>query len=868
MPMEHIRRRFAEDANLYPELNGSKTQGGPAQPISIASTSKNSSTSSGPSAPPRKPTQKAARLVKRATVILSSDEEGDRPQTVSDSDDSDDSIQIIERPAGNNNHKSPIHARVKNIFETTPAPSSKPPSKTSIQPIPFNPAPARIPIILAPSKFAETPAMQRPNPNPSGGTPITIPFNHTPTLPPPAQKVRPEPVHNLGPPIPGFRNVEEDRYVPPAQVEKELRDLMSGGMNTDLENHVEIDMSQSKVEGFTEGIELLPHQILGRAWMKDREDVTKKAHGGILADDMGLGKTIQTLTRMVEGRARKSDRDDGWSAATLVICPLALVGQWADEIQKMTKLKVIKHQGPSRTKDPRVWSNYHVVVTTYDTVRNEYESFAPSAKDESKASTTKAKKNDDDDDSDSEAENFGRTLAKKPVKKGNKRDALFHVKWFRIVLDEAHNIKNHKTKGAIACCELEAKFRWALTGTPMQNNVTELFSLLKFLRTKPLSQWDTFNEQIAKPVNSGRGAVRAMKRLQVVLQKIMLRRRKDQSLNGKALIQLPKRTIEIISCPFDPSERNFYTALETKMEDVIEKLMATTNKNYMSMLLLLLRLRQACNHPILVAKDYKQDTDAVEPRAVTKGKDDLDADADDLIAAFGQLGVTKKCQLCMTVLSSSNTAEAPWQTHCMDCASLAEEAKKSESDRPSSAKIRMVLKLLKDIDDRSQCEEKTIIFSQFTSMLDLIEPFLQDKGIKYVRYDGSMLPKEREAALDKIKTSNSTRVILISFKAGSTGLNLTACNNVILVDLWWNPALEDQAFDRAHRFGQKRDVNIFKLKIDNTVEDRILDLQDKKRILAAAALSGDRIKDMRLGMEDLLALFRPGGRDDDDEDSD
>ncbi|KAF9541344.1 hypothetical protein CPC08DRAFT_650606, partial [Agrocybe pediades] len=425
------------------------------------------------------------------------------------------------------------------------------------------------------------------------------------------------------------------------------------------------------------------------------------------------------------------------------------------------------------------------------------------------------------------------------------------------------------TKGAIACCELQSKFRWCLTGTPMQNNVTELYSLIKFLRIKPLSNLEAFNEQIAKPVNSGRGASRAMKRLQVVLKQIMLRRTKDQTLNGEALIQLPKRTVKVLTCTFDQTEREFYESLETKMEGVIEKLMASSKggSNYISVLLLLLRLRQACNHPILVSKDYKKDSEALEPKSVEKGKDDNEADADDdLIAAFGQLGVTKKCQMCTIELRPGNTGEGEWSTHCSDCVPLAIEAKRLENERPSSAKIRMVLKLLQDIDERSDSQEKTIIFSQFTSMLDLIEPFLHEKGINYVRYDGSMLPKDREASLDKIRHKKDVRVILISFKAGSTGLNLTACNNVILVDLWWNPALEDQAFDRAHRFGQERDVNIFKLKIDGTVEDRILLLQEKKRALAAAALSGDKIKNMRLGMDDLLALFRPGGKDDDEED--
>ena len=125
-----------------------------------------------------------------------------------------------------------------------------------------------------------------------------------------------------------------------------------------------------------------------------------------------------------------------------------------------------------------------------------------------------------------------------------------------------------------------------------------------------------------------------------------------------------------------------------------------------------------------------------------------------------------------------------------------------------------------------------------------------------------MRKQDREAALEKIRNSTTTRLILISFKAGSTGLNLTCCNNVILVDMWWNPALEDQAFDRAHRLGQTRDVNIHKLTVPDTVEQRILELQEKKRALAAAALSGDKMRSMKLGMTELMNLFKRDGGDD------
>ncbi|TEB32621.1 hypothetical protein FA13DRAFT_1731108 [Coprinellus micaceus] len=661
--------------------------------------------------------------------------------------------------------------------------------------------------------------------------------------------------------VPNFQ--DDYRVYTSHETEKELRDLMGSSMNQDIEE--DVDMSEAVVDGFKEGITLLAHQIVGRTWMRERE--TGKKAGGILADDMGLGKTIQTLTRIVEGKPHKSDKEDGWSGTTLVVCPLSVVDQWKAEVEKMTKLRVVKHQGTSRTTDPAQLRKHHVVVTTYDTVKSEYETYLPPAKDEGQAKLKLKSKSAPGVSSDSEdSDDIVKKLKNKKSKAAAKKDALFRIKYWRVVLDEAHTIKNAKTKGAIACCELEAKYRWCLTGTPMQNNVSELHSLFKFLHVKPYNDLGRFNLDIGKPISSGRGAGRAMKRLQVILKSIMLRRRKEDTLNGKALIDLPARNLEVVSCPFDASEAGFYKSLETKMESTLDKLMSDKSKsagsNYMSVLLLLLRLRQACNHPLLVSKDFKKDAEAVESTpAKSRGGD---AEDDGLIAAFGQLSVIRKCQMCTIVLSPTNTGEGEWKTHCTGCVPLAQAAKRAELERPTSAKIRMMLKILRDIEERDP-KEKTIIFSQFTSMLDLIEPFLKDERVKFVRFDGSMNPKEREVSLNAIKLDPKVKVILISFKAGSTGLNLTACNNVILIDMWWNPALEDQAFDRAHRYGQERDVFIYKLKIDETVEDRILELQEKKRALAYAALSGDKIKNMRLGMDDLLALFRHGGRDDEDE---
>ncbi|KAH7929303.1 hypothetical protein BV22DRAFT_1110033 [Leucogyrophana mollusca] len=809
--MESIRRRLIEDPSMYPEYykGGKASQSSGSSSVISISSSTTSSVAMPPTGKPR------AR-----PIVISSDEEDENP------------------------------------------PPGRPPQVTK----PLSP-----PLTSRPDNFTAATlqkASLKAPPKHAAGVPIHIPSN------------RDIPVSKPVPSNPLWETFDEpddralyDPKTSAAEAEKALRDLVEG--TTSEVDDVEIDMTQAVVDGFRDGITLLPHQVLGRAWMRERE--TGKKTGGILADDMGLGKTIQTLTRIVEGKPRKSDKADGWAGSTLVVCPVSLVSQWASEIQKMaTNVRVVEHHGPGRTTDPTQLMRAHVVVTSYSIVSSEYGAYAPEARDESKskskAKKASAKNSDEDflDDSDDDSA-FARSLSKKKATSRTKaKDALFRVKWFRIVLDEAHNIKNKSTKASIACCELEGKYRWCLTGTPMQNTVDELYSLIKFLRIRPLNDWQTFNEQISKPVKSGR-SVRAMKRLQVVLKSIMLRRRKDHVLNGKPILQLPERIVKIVQCEFDKDEQAFYSALEGRMSNELDKLVNSNEagKHYTHVLLLLLRLRQACNHPSLISKDYRIDSVAAESRPAKN--DDADEDADELAALFGQMGVSgRKCQVCQTDLNSYNTDEDS-ENHCKDCAILAAKARRkslaagAKDLPPDSAKIRKIMELLQDIDERSDGTEKTIIFSQFTSMLDLIEPFLSAEGVKYVRYDGSMTKDKREASLEKIRTSKSTRCILISFKAGSTGLNLTACNNVILVDMWWNPALEDQAFDRAHRFGQTRDVNIFKLTIEKTVEERILDLQEKKRALAAAALSGDKLKNMKLGMDDLLALFRHGGHDDDEE---
>ncbi|KAG8906365.1 hypothetical protein FRB99_007049 [Tulasnella sp. 403] len=653
------------------------------------------------------------------------------------------------------------------------------------------------------------------------------------------------------------------------ETQKELMDLVQSAMGADME----VDMEKAHVEGFAKGIVLLPHQVQGRVWMAERES-GKKA-GGILSD-MGLGKTIQTLARIMDYKMSEDEaivqERKKWGKTTLIVVPNSVIGQWESEAKKMApSLRVLVHANTDRTKDASRFKNYDIVITSYNTVGSEYKN--------SLEGTDKGKgKENNDDNSDNEEFEKAVKMVRNKQRTAKKHQALLDMVWLRIVLgtlddphvgrylsrvpapDEAHNIKNRNAQMSKGCYGLKAKYRWCLTGTPIQNGVEELFSLIHFLQIRPLNDWDTFNTQIAKPIKAGKSGV-PMKRLQVVLQAIMLRRTKTQIVQGKPIISLPDRLLDVVSCEFDEEEAEFYKALTDRTNSALDKIVGQGKLNsFMGVLLLLLRLRQACCHPQLCTKNARVDADAIDPKAKANTKDEVD-EADDLAGMLERLEVREnKCEMCQEVLRPGVKGQ-----FCPDCevqVVVKAKAKGPSTDDgepqqlSSSTKIRKLLELLEKVDKDSEGKDKVIVFSQFTTFLDVIQTFLREEGYKYVRYDGSMKREEREAALDKFRTSSRYNVALISFKAGSTGLNLTAANHVILMDLWWNPALEDQAYDRAHRLGQTKTVYIYKLIVPDTVEQRIQELQDKKRELATNALTGDKLgKRSKLGMDELMTLF-------------
>ena len=714
----------------------------------------------------------------------------------------------------------------------------------------------------------------------------------------------------------------------------ELVDKLKG-MKVDVKQDGEDEDDTEEDDGTVEGlkVKLLPHQIDGAAWMRDKETGTKKTRGvlpkgGILADDMGLGKTIQSIALLltnpkpsvesVKPLAGSKDKPSPFAnvdKGTLVVAPLALIKQWEGEIQnrveKSHTLKVCVHHGPQRAKNFKDLKKYDVVITTYHTLVSEHSS-----------------------------------------SEGALKVGCFGLKWYRVILDEAHSIKNRNAKAAKAACALDAVYRWCLTGTPMQNNLDELQSLIHFLRIKPFDDLNAWREQITRPMTNGRGGL-ATKRLQVYLKAFMKRRTKDilkqdgalKSGDGDATakgkgntFKIVARTVEKIEANFTPEERAFYTRLETRTDKSLEQMMAGNKVSYASALVLLLRLRQACNHPQLVKGDLAKERDTFTngsgsqtPSRKKAGADEIDSIADML----GGLSVaTKRCDVCQTELSSKLSSTGA--IRCEDCqadlenddlkSKVKKHGKKGSRDKqkplrkqhsktrrivddsdedededihPTRRKVNGGVNLLTDneesskasseVDDDSDEDEgdgssseedaagslmmstkirhllsilntdanqhKYIVFSFFTSMLDLIEPYLKRDGLVYTRYDGQMRNDMREASLERLRTHSKTRILLCSLRAGSLGLNLTAASRVVILEPFWNPFVEEQAIDRVHRLNQTEDVIVYKMTIKDTVEARILDLQERKRELANATIEGKTAAG-KLTLQDMLKLFR------------
>lgn len=440
---------------------------------------------------------------------------------------------------------------------------------------------------------------------------------------------------------------------------------------------------------------------------------------GILADDMGLGKTVQALALL------QKVKDQDGPKPSLVVAPTSVLANWEREAERFVPgLSVFIWHGQDRHDEIERLKHSDLVLTSYALVRRDGE-------------------------------------------------ILSEVGFRYVVLDEAQNIKNADSATAQACKSLRCDFRLALTGTPLENRLRELWSIFDFLMPGFLGSLETFNERYEQPIEVA-GQLEVRERLKTRIGPFVLRRLKTQVARD-----LPPKTESIAWCEMEPGQAAFYREVleqgRRKVYDSIEKF--GFKRSRVSILAALMRLRQVCCDPRLL--------------------------------------------------------KLP-----------------SDTSLPPSAKLERFGQLVEELVAE---QHRALVFSQFTEMLELLKQQADQKNIKYLYLDGRT--RDRMAKVDAFNDPSGPPLFFISLKAGGTGLNLTAADYVIHYDPWWNPAVEDQATDRAHRIGQTQAVFSYKLITRGTVEEKILALQQRKRELASGVLGGGTELARALTEQDVAELF-------------
>lgn len=602
-------------------------------------------------------------------------------------------------------------------------------------------------------------------------------------------------------------------------------------------------------------------QLEGLDWMTKMEKTHWK--GGLLGDEMGMGKTIQAVSLIMSDYPQKQP--------TLVLVPPVALMQWASEIGEYTDgtLKVLVYHG----QNAKVKKMKRKELLSYDVIMISYNSLESLYRKQEKGWSR------------------GEDLIKEasPI-----HDIHFH----RLILDEAHSIKTRTTGIAKACFALKGSFKWCLSGTPVQNRIGEFFSLLRFLEVRPFADyfckkcpcsilhWElnedhrctackhagmehvsVFNQELLNPLTQSESKEvreKAMDKLQMITSRIMLRRMKRDYTSS---MELPPKEVIVHNEFFGETERDFSSSIMTNTTRQFDTYVSrgVMLNNYANIFGLIMQMRQVANHPDLLLKKHAAEGQNVLVCNI------CDEPAEEAIRSKCRHDFCRSCvkNFVQSVEASGGDADCP-RCHIPlaidfdqpDLEQNEEDVKKSSiinrikmGEWTSSTKIEMLVYDLYKLRSKKQTL-KSIVFSQFTSMLQLIEWRLRRAGFNTVMLDGSMTPIQRERSIKYFMTNPDVEVFLVSLKAGGVALNLTEASRVFIVDPWWNPAAEWQSADRCHRIGQKRPCVITRLCIEDSVESRMVMLQEKKANMINGTINNDKVAMEKLTPEDMQFLFR------------
>jgi len=563
-------------------------------------------------------------------------------------------------------------------------------------------------------------------------------------------------------------------------------------------------------------------------------------------------------------------KPDASHKTTLVVCPVSVISNWVQQIEQHVApgtLKVALYHGSDRYGLLSPKEHVDVLIASYGTFSTDYGNEFPSDRKEN-----------------------GKPPKKKKARK-RKGPSIFGHQFHRVILDEAHICRNTKSRTFAACKALQTTYRLCLTGTPLQNKPEDIHSLFSFLGVEPLGDAQIFRRAVSQPIQNGDDVGLAL--LRTMMAHVALRRNKSK-------LQLVEKTVELRSIAFPDGcgHKTIYDSVYDSAKAVFAATLSAGDervmKNYMMILETLMRIRQACLSGTLVPRERLEMAEQVLTELKGK-KGQLTAEEGEALlkklkGAFEGDAETFECGVCLEDVGENLAVVLRTCSHvfCEPCVtrvadqcrglcplcrhpyavqdmikqSAAAAATQQEEkvvpmsqcmdDLGPSPKLEAMLQAIGEMKE----DEKGVIFSQFTKFLDVIEPFLTANGYSFARVDGSKTVTQRNNAMKHFAADDGPRFILCSLHAAGTGITLNRGNHVFMMDTWWNISVENQAMDRVHRIGQTRPVRVVRFVMEDSIESKMIELQESKAAIGKGAmekLTAEEKRKARLGT--LKALF-------------